>query len=148
MEIGLLVAGVKVKHNYPMNKRTVWVAKIVTNPDEWNTRYMTSPWDDVSIYATRDLAMKAIWKAILETRDYHLGKGAVPLEPWGPDWDDNFLSELADISYYDEDWLEGTYAKEKFKEELRFDKWPFPRTFHWHTDEMEYSLEEMYLHIQ
>lgn len=136
--------------NYPMKpyeKTTVWVAKIVTNRDDWNTRYETSPWDDISLYATRDLAMEEIWKAILGTRNYNLGKDDAFLKPWGPDWNDNFLSELAELCYYNEDWLVGDWGEEKFREELRFDKWPFPRTFYWHTDDAEYSLEEMFIHL-
>ena len=46
-----------LKLNYPMYEKTsVWVAKIVTYPDDWNTRYIEDKWDDYSFYATRDLA--------------------------------------------------------------------------------------------
>jgi hypothetical protein len=135
----------------PYEKTTVWVAKIVTDRDDWNTQYETSPWDDVSIYATRDLAMETIWKAILETRDYHMGPGAYSLEPWrdNPEWEEANLWELAEMCFYNEDWLNDGAEDENFpfREELRFDKWPFPRTFYWVTDELEYSLEEMIVHL-
>ena len=136
--------------NYPMKpyeKTTVWVAKIVTYPDDWNTRYMEDKWDDYAFYATRDLAMKEIWKATTEYYGCHTSKATA--DPTSDDFNQNILADLVDIGLYDEDFLEGEYPSQTFRKDLRYDKWPYPHSFRITNIDSTFQveLEEMIVHL-
>ena len=136
--------------NYPMKpyeKTTVWVAKIVTYPDDWNTRYIEDKWDDYTFYATRDLAMKEIWKATTEY--YHLHTSEATNDPTSDDFNQDILADLVDVGIYDEDFLEGDAPDQKFREDLRYDKWPYPHSFRITNIDSTFQveLEEMIVHL-
>ena len=136
--------------NYPMKpyeKTTIWVAKIVTYPDDWNTRYMEDKWDDYTFYATRDLAMKEIWKATTEYYGCHTSEATA--DPTSDDFNQNILADLVDIGLYDEDFLEGEYPSQTFRKDLRHDKWPYPHSFRITNIDSTFQveLEEMFIHL-
>ena len=131
----------------PYEKTTVWVAKIVTYPDDWNTRYMEDKWDDYTFYATRDLAMKEIWKATTEYYGCHTSKATA--DPTSDDFNQNILADLVDIGLYDEDFLEGEYPDQRLRKDLRYDKWPYPHSFRITNIDSTFQveLEEMFIHL-
>ena len=102
----------------PYEKTTVWVAKIVMKSHDWNTRYETSPWDDISLLRNVTWLWKKSGK-ILGTLPFAPRKRrCVP--PTRDDWNEDILSELAELCYYNEDWFVGDWGEEKFREELAF----------------------------
>ena len=123
--------------NYPMenNKKTdakyaedyIWMTKINTNPDDWNTRYEDHWAYGIELHETRLQGLTAIWDAINE-----IGRIVIDESPAVRAWKKEELEEWAEHQLFNINWLE-----------FQFDDWPFPWTFSLHTEELEYSLVPM-----
>lgn len=131
----------------PYEKTTVWAARIIDDPDEWTTKYMEDKWDDYTFYATRDLAMEAIWKAIIES--YGLFDEEYVKNPCAEDFDHEVLWDYSEIGRYNQEYLEQVDGETRFREDLRYDKWPFPHTFECGTIDGMFvvSLDELIVHL-
>lgn len=123
--------------NYPMehNKKTdakyaedyIWMTKINTDPDDWNTRYEDHWAYGIELHETRLQGLTAIWDAINE-----IGRIVIKKNPLETPWKKEELEEWAEHQLFNIDWLEE-----------KVDDWPFPWTFSLHTEELEYSLVPM-----
>ena len=123
--------------NYPMedNEKTkakyaedyIWMTKINTNPDDWNTRYENHWTDGIELHETRLQGLTAIWDAINE-----IGRIVIEKNPLETPWIKEELEEWSEHDLFNIDWLDEAA-----------DDWPFPWTFHLHTEELEYSLVPM-----
>jgi len=126
---------------------TVWAARIIDDHDEWTTKYMEDKWDDYTFYATRDLAMEAIWKATIES--YGLYDEESIRDPRTMKDIGEYLDGFCEIGRYNHEYLEEVDGEMRFREDLRYDEWPYPHTFECGTIDGMFvvSLDELIVQL-